>query len=182
MSISSMQTTRRHTNRVRVPTRSGTSNAHRSKTSIACTGSNSPSYSSAMSIGRACANAACPTKTSRRTSTGRSRSRGYTGRFRSAKLAYAAAAGTALTQKKRVDHLGLILYQTHGQGIRFGQNFTTMNTLPQLYRGAAVTADHVYEEFDGFYPCQECGVEVAEADLVSGGCCSGRCFMRMVGL
>ncbi len=39
-----------------------------------------------------------------------------------------------------------------------------------------------YEPFRGYYPCQECGKEVLEADLVSGGCCSGRCFMRMVGL
>lgn len=39
-----------------------------------------------------------------------------------------------------------------------------------------------YEEFAGYYPCQECGREVLEQDLVSGGCCSGRCFTRMVGL
>jgi hypothetical protein len=39
-----------------------------------------------------------------------------------------------------------------------------------------------YEEFAGVYPCQECGAEVPEADLVEGCCCSARCFMRMVGL
>jgi hypothetical protein len=39
-----------------------------------------------------------------------------------------------------------------------------------------------YEEFSGFYPCQECGIDVAEADLVQGGCCSARCFGRMVGV
>lgn len=39
-----------------------------------------------------------------------------------------------------------------------------------------------YQEFTGLYPCQECGTEVPEADLVQGGLCSGECFMRMVGL
>jgi DNA-directed RNA polymerase subunit RPC12/RpoP len=39
-----------------------------------------------------------------------------------------------------------------------------------------------YEEFEGVYPCWECGAEVAEVDLIQGQCCSHRCFMRMVGL
>lgn len=39
-----------------------------------------------------------------------------------------------------------------------------------------------YEPFSGTYPCEQCGKEVAELDLVEGRCCSGRCFMRMVGV
>lgn len=39
-----------------------------------------------------------------------------------------------------------------------------------------------YEEFTGLYPCEECGAETLEADLIQGCCCSPRCFMRMVGL
>lgn len=39
-----------------------------------------------------------------------------------------------------------------------------------------------YEEFGGTYPCQECGTDVAEADLYLGMTCSGRCYGRMVGL
>lgn len=39
-----------------------------------------------------------------------------------------------------------------------------------------------YEPFEGVYPCEECGREVPEAELVQGRCCSDRCFMRMVGL
>lgn len=39
-----------------------------------------------------------------------------------------------------------------------------------------------YEEFVGLYPCEECGRETPEAELVEGRCCSGRCYMRMVGL
>ena len=39
-----------------------------------------------------------------------------------------------------------------------------------------------YEEFVGVYPCQECGVEVPEADLYGGMTCSGECYGRMVGV
>jgi hypothetical protein len=43
----------------------------------------------------------------------------YTGEFQSAKLAYAAALGTALNQKKRIDHIGLVLTDTHYQGLEY---------------------------------------------------------------
>lgn len=39
-----------------------------------------------------------------------------------------------------------------------------------------------YEEFQGMYPCAECGVEVPEDALIEGCCCSGECFGRMVGV
>lgn len=39
-----------------------------------------------------------------------------------------------------------------------------------------------YEEFHGVFPCQQCGVEVAEDDLYLGCCCSGECYGRMVGV
>lgn len=40
-----------------------------------------------------------------------------------------------------------------------------------------------YEEFEGVYPCMECGTEVSEETIQTNqGCCSGRCFGRMVGI
>ncbi len=39
-----------------------------------------------------------------------------------------------------------------------------------------------YREFDGYYPCQECGEPTIEDSLVGGCCCSGRCYGRMVGV
>ena len=39
-----------------------------------------------------------------------------------------------------------------------------------------------YREFEGFYPCAECGEETAEDNLVGGVCCSGTCYGRMVGV
>jgi hypothetical protein len=45
---------------------------------------------------------------------------GYVAPFMSAKLAYGAQLGSALTMKKRIDHLGLVLYDTAAQGLSFG--------------------------------------------------------------
>jgi hypothetical protein len=72
----------------------------------------------------------------------------YTATFKSAKLAYGSAAGTSLTQRKRIDHLGLILHNTHAQGLEAGQDFDTMDNLPLMYQGAAVDTNRVYDEFD----------------------------------
>ncbi len=44
----------------------------------------------------------------------------YEAQFLSSKLAYAAARGTALTRTKKVDHLGLILADTHAKGLYYG--------------------------------------------------------------
>lgn len=73
---------------------------------------------------------------------------GYTAPFYSAKLAYGAQGGSALTQKKKIDHLGLILFDTHFQGIKMGQSFTKLNDLPQMLQEAAIPADTVFDEYD----------------------------------
>lgn len=46
----------------------------------------------------------------------------YEAPYLSSKLAYAALQGTALTKRKRVDHLGLILADTHASGLRYGSS------------------------------------------------------------
>lgn len=73
---------------------------------------------------------------------------GYRARFKSAKLAYAAQAGSALTQPKRVDHLGLILANTHAQGLKYGPDFDTMDELPQIEEGVQVDQDSVWSAYD----------------------------------
>jgi len=43
----------------------------------------------------------------------------------------------------------------------------------------------LYEEFSGICTCEQCGTEVAEADVCMVGnypCCSSECGMRLVGL
>lgn len=72
----------------------------------------------------------------------------YTATYKSTKLAYAAQAGTALTQTKRLTHLGLIFSNTHGKGIYYGKSFTTMDTLPRNVNGAPVAVNHIWEDLD----------------------------------
>jgi hypothetical protein len=73
----------------------------------------------------------------------------YEATFKSAKLAYAAQLGTALNQTKKIDSIGLVLANTHVQGLEYGQSFTTMDNLPLVEEGADVDQNGVWEDFDG---------------------------------
>jgi len=73
---------------------------------------------------------------------------GYVAPFMSAKLAYAAQLGSALTQRKRIDHVGLVLYDANYQGIRFGQRFDVLDNLPLYEAGAATPAATTWSEYD----------------------------------
>jgi hypothetical protein len=73
---------------------------------------------------------------------------GYVAPFMSAKLAYAAQLGSALTQKKRIDHIGLVLYDANYQGIAFGQRFDALDNLPLSEAGAATPAGTTWSEYD----------------------------------
>lgn len=72
----------------------------------------------------------------------------YVGQFQSAKLAYAAALGTPLNQKKRIDHIGLVLTDTHYQGLRYGPDFTTLDPLPLVEEHTETPANTIWTEFD----------------------------------
>jgi len=73
---------------------------------------------------------------------------GYTAQFKSVKLAYASEEGTALTQKKRVDALGLILSNTHYQGLQYGTDFSHLDNLPLVENGIATAADYIWTDYD----------------------------------
>lgn len=72
----------------------------------------------------------------------------YVARFKSAKLAYGAQMGTALVQKKRLEAVGLIMRNTHTQGLEHGQDFETMDALPMVENGALVDQNSVWDEYD----------------------------------
>ncbi len=72
----------------------------------------------------------------------------YEATFRSAKLAYAAAGGTALTKNKKINSVGLILNDTHHQGIEIGQDFVTMDNVPQARDGFTVADHTIFEDYD----------------------------------
>jgi hypothetical protein len=72
----------------------------------------------------------------------------YSATFKSAKLAYAAQMGTALNQSKKIDTLGLILANTHNQGLECGQSFALMDDLPLVEEGETVDTNTVWEAYD----------------------------------
>lgn len=83
----------------------------------------------------------------------------YDAVFLGSKLAYAAAQGTALTRRKKVDHLGLILADTHASGLYYGPSLRS-NTNAFLYSDqfdnakwtkadATVTANSAINPLDG---------------------------------
>ena len=74
---------------------------------------------------------------------------GYTGQFKSAKLAYAGGGGTALCQRKRIAQLGVILKDAHYQGLEFGPDFNSLDPLPLSLDGEAIAANTIYDSFDG---------------------------------
>jgi hypothetical protein len=72
----------------------------------------------------------------------------YRAQFKGVKLAHAAQGGTALAQSKRVDHLALILANTHYQGLRYGPDFDTLDDLPLVEEGAVTPANTMWTAYD----------------------------------
>lgn len=73
----------------------------------------------------------------------------FTARYKTTKLAYGAQFGTALTQHKRVNQIGLILAEVHNNGLFLGSDTGTLYPLPRLFdRGAQVDADKVFPAID----------------------------------
>jgi hypothetical protein len=72
----------------------------------------------------------------------------YTADYVSSKLAYAAAAGTGLTQRKRISQVSLILRNTHHQGVKIGTDANVLDDLPAYEDGAVVAADTIHTDYD----------------------------------
>ncbi|MGE8105151.1 hypothetical protein ACQKP1_15840 [Allorhizobium sp. NPDC080224] len=72
----------------------------------------------------------------------------YVGRWKSTKLAYGAANGTALFKKKRVSQLGLYLINTMLDGLRVGRDFDELRRLTTTKDDKAIPANTLWESFD----------------------------------
>lgn len=72
----------------------------------------------------------------------------YQARFKSVKLAYGSQAGTALTQKKRVDHLALMGVNTAPDGLRIGRDFDNMTKMSSVYKGKILEPFFIVEDWD----------------------------------
>lgn len=68
----------------------------------------------------------------------------YDASFKSAKL------GQTLNKMKNIDHVGLVLRNTHAKGVKVGRDLvdTNMDYLPLIYQGGEVDADRVYTDYD----------------------------------
>lgn len=72
----------------------------------------------------------------------------YDATYKSAKLATQLQDGTTLTQRARINSVGLILVNTHPEGLQVGPTFDTMDALPLTEGGAAVDTDDIWETYD----------------------------------
>lgn len=76
----------------------------------------------------------------------------YEAPWKSMKQAFAAGMGTPLNQMKRIDRVGLILLNAHGQGLQYGGDFDNLDDLPQADlpdTGGVPDTDHIYSTYDG---------------------------------
>jgi hypothetical protein len=73
---------------------------------------------------------------------------GYVAPFMSSKLAYGAQLGSAMTQRKRIDHLGLVLYDANYQGLQFGQRLDVLDNMPLVEAAQVTTAGTTWSEYD----------------------------------
>lgn len=69
----------------------------------------------------------------------------YTGQFKSVKL---AQSGVALSSRKRVNKIGVLLVNTHAQGLKYGPDFNTLDDLPAVEAGATVTATGIWSDYN----------------------------------
>lgn len=72
----------------------------------------------------------------------------YTAQWKSTKLAYAGSSGSALTQPKKLEHLGVILDRTHHKGLKYGPDFTNLSPLPEVEGGAVVASGTIHQHYD----------------------------------
>lgn len=72
----------------------------------------------------------------------------YEALYESGKQSIATALGVPLNQDKRIDSIGLILADTHKDGLYYGPDFDHLDPLPQEEDGATVADDTVHEAYD----------------------------------
>lgn len=71
----------------------------------------------------------------------------YTGQWQTSKRAVAMGLN-ALTHKKNIAKIGLIMKNTHYQGIQYGADFSSLYDLPLYEDGAQVATDTVHASYD----------------------------------
>jgi hypothetical protein len=70
----------------------------------------------------------------------------YTATFLSTKLAY--GAGLSIGAIKRIDQISFVLFDTHAQGLSFGQGLDYLDPMPLVEEGDDVDPDTVWSHYD----------------------------------
>lgn len=71
----------------------------------------------------------------------------YEARFQGVKMAYGAQMGSALTMRKTISRLGLLLADTHSDGVRYGPDYDHLDRMPQV-EGKVVPYDFIWDTYD----------------------------------
>lgn len=71
----------------------------------------------------------------------------YEARFQGVKMAYGAQMGSALTMRKTISRLGLLLADTHSDGVRYGPDYDHLDRMPQV-EGGDVPYDKIWDTYD----------------------------------
>jgi hypothetical protein len=66
----------------------------------------------------------------------------YSACFKSARLAFAQQE--TLMQRAKIDHIGLLLLNTHAQGVQYGQDFQHLDELPRMEAGTDIDPTGVH--------------------------------------
>jgi hypothetical protein len=72
----------------------------------------------------------------------------YQARWKSQKLAFATALGSALNVRGKINALGLVLKNTHPLAIQYGANFDELDAMPLNEEDEDVDTDAIWEEYD----------------------------------
>jgi len=73
----------------------------------------------------------------------------YDAQWKSGKLVQCAnELGIGLNQHKYISEIGMILANTHYQGLKFGQDFDNLNTMPEVEEGTVVPANTIWTDYD----------------------------------
>lgn len=81
----------------------------------------------------------------------------YDWRYKSSKLAYGAADGTALLQNKRIDRIGLLTQHEHPDAIHYGRDFTHVRKMRRIEAGKAIGANTVRSLDSDTFPIGDLG-------------------------
>lgn len=73
---------------------------------------------------------------------------GYTAQWQGVKLITQVQTGNTMSDLKSIDHLGLILANTHCQGIQYGPDFNHLQNMPGIEEGTTVDTNTVWDAYD----------------------------------